>query len=474
MVKRMLKKTIYNILTWIIVCSLTLNTFFSSASAFTIGEEREVGEKLLYTVRSSFDLLDDPDISQYLTELGNSVLEVAGVQFFDYHFFVINSKDFNAFAAPSGLLFFYSGLIGAMNSEDELISVIAHEIGHIVKRHLAARMETGKYSTLASFGLALAAIAFGGSVAPVLFTGAIATGQSFNLHFSRKNEEEADLLAYRWMKKLHRHPEGQAKMLQTMRRIARYRSDKLPQYLTTHPNPEARLNYIESLLDVDQEITDTSQDDLDNFYFLRFKYRILSMIKDPQTLRPFYKNIIANENSSSEMKIMAKYGLSQVAMIENDYRKSIDLLDEVSAALPDKSILKTDKAVSLYGAGDIKAAHVLLSDALRADSGDMYATFYIAKIFQRQGNYLEAKKNFKKIAYNQPDYSKVYFELGQIASDENLTDVSDFYLGKYNLLEGRFDLAVSNFRKSLASENLPEKLRTEGDELLEKIKKLKK
>ncbi|RUM37601.1 MAG: hypothetical protein DSY57_03915, partial [Desulfobulbus sp.] len=81
-----------------------------SGFSLTIGEEREIGEKLLYSVRTSFKLLDDPDISQYINELGNQVLTIAGPQYFNYHFFVVRSDQFNAFAAPGGLVFFYSGL----------------------------------------------------------------------------------------------------------------------------------------------------------------------------------------------------------------------------------------------------------------------------------------------------------------------------------------------------------------------------
>ena len=72
-------------------------------AAFTVGEEREVGEILLYQIRLAFSLVDDPDISQYINELGAEVLRAAGAQYFDYHFFVIKNKEFNAFAAPSGL-----------------------------------------------------------------------------------------------------------------------------------------------------------------------------------------------------------------------------------------------------------------------------------------------------------------------------------------------------------------------------------
>ncbi|MEE4136662.1 MAG: M48 family metalloprotease, partial [Desulforhopalus sp.] len=192
-------------LVWLLILVLGQPTTLQPAGAFSIGTEREIGEKLLYSVRSAFSLVDDPDIVQYITSLGRNVLEVAGVQYFDYHFFVIDNKEFNAFAAPSGLIFFHSGLIATMQSEDELVSVLAHEIGHIVKRHLASRVEKGTYTSVASLGLALAAVAFGGAAAPALLTGALATGQSMNLHFSRQHEEEADLLAYGWMKKLGRN-----------------------------------------------------------------------------------------------------------------------------------------------------------------------------------------------------------------------------------------------------------------------------
>ena len=181
MAEKQINTLFTRVVVWISILTFIQFSLLPSARAFSIGEEREVGEKLLYSIRSTFTLVDDPDITQYLNNLGESVLEVAGIQYFNYHFYVIDNKEFNAFAAPSGLIFFHSGLVGAMHSEDELVSVLAHEIGHIVKRHLASRVEKGKYSTMTSLGLAMAALAFGGAAAPALLTGALATGQSLSL-----------------------------------------------------------------------------------------------------------------------------------------------------------------------------------------------------------------------------------------------------------------------------------------------------
>jgi predicted Zn-dependent protease len=443
-------------------------------NSFNIGEEREVGEKLLFSVRSAFDLIDDPDVTEYITRIGEGVLTVAGIQYFDYHFFVIDSKEFNAFAAPSGLIFFYSGLIESMNSEDELVSVIAHEIGHIVKRHLASRLEKSKYSSITTLGLAVAAIAFGGAAAPALLTGALATGQSMNLHFSRENEAEADLLAYSWMKKMHRDTNGQVEMLKSMRRIARYRSDVLPQYLLTHPNPEVRLETIESLIDVDKSAYAPDSTSSDDFDFLRFKYRVLSQASSSQSFRERMVSILSGEKYSPLQKDMANYGMAQLARTENNFSQARKLLDEVIQKYPDKENLIVDKGVLEFEAGQFDIAEPLLRQVVRSSSNNMYATYNLGLLLQRSGRLDEAVGYFKIVEREMPQYSNIYFALGQIYTNLNKAGLANMYLGKFNLYEGKLDLAEFNFSIAERDDLLTEKEREEATTLLEKIEKLKK
>lgn len=457
----------------LIIAALGNFSAIRPASAFTIGEEREAGEKLLYTIRSSFQLEDDPDLSQYINDLGQKVLKVAGIQYFDYHFYIVNNNDFNAFAAPSGYVFFYTGLISAMNSENELLSVMAHEIGHVTKRHLASRMEKGKIVTLASLGVALAALALGSgsSAGPTLMIGSFAAGQSATLHFSRENEEEADLLAFDWMNKMGRDPEGQEKMLQTMRRIARYRSEKMPQYLLTHPDSEARLDYVESLLD-NQNKKPRKYLPVDEFNFLRFKYRVMSLVQDKTSFRTYLAGIISNEHSSSFAVTMAKYGLSQLDRLENNSDSSLQLINEVIAALPQYPVLKTDRAVIELAAGKVAEARKTLEAVLQKKSDDMYAVFQLAKVLGQQGDLKQAEKYLQEIAFEIPEYSKVYFELGQIAANQKKNGAAAGYLGKYYLYEGKFKLARENLQQAVANSTTPADMRKESKELLETIKRL--
>lgn len=469
-----MKKYLQKILAMVLVFSLLHFSCARPAVAFTVGEEREVGEALLYQVRLAFTLLDDPDISQYINNLGAEVLQTAGAQYFNYHFFVIKDKEFNAFAAPSGLIFFHSGLIETMQSEDELISVMAHEVGHVVSRHIASRMDKGMKVGIGALALALAGLALGGGgvAGQALVTGSMAANQALNLHFSRQDEEEADLLSYGWMKKLDRDPAAMEKMLQTMRRITRYRMGEVPPYLLTHPDPEARLGYIQSLIAIEKAPLTKDHQPPDNFDFLRIKYRILSQIEDDGQFRTFLATKTADPAATSLEKTMAKYGLSQVEREANNYERSQALLREVIAAFPDKSILLVDLGRLELAMGHKDKALELTLKASRQNPADLWAVFQLAKVYLELGNTKEAEINLFTVTREIPEYSKGYFEIGKLRSTQGKQGEASYYLGKYYLYEGRIQLAKENFEQVVKDSSLPRQVLVDAVEMLATIERL--
>jgi len=469
-----MKTYLQKILAMVLVFSLLHLSCARPAAAFTVGEEREVGEALLYQVRLAFSLFDDPDISQYINKLGADVLQAAGAQYFNYHFFVIKDKEFNAFAAPSGLIFFHSGLIETMQSEDELISVMAHEVGHIVSRHIASRMDKGMKVGIGALALALAGLALGGGgvAGQALVTGSMAANQALNLHFSRQDEEEADLLSYGWMKKLDRDPAAMEKMLQTMRRITRYRMGEVPPYLLTHPDPEARLGYIQSLIAIEKAPLIKNHQQTDNFDFLRVKYRILSQIEDDGRFRTYLVTKISDPQATSLERIMAKYGLSQVEREANNYERSQALLREVIAAFPEKSILLVDLGRLELAMGHKDKALELTLKASRQNPADLWAVFQLAKVYLELGNTKEAEVNLFTVAREIPEYSKGYFEIGKLRSTQGIKGEASYYLGKYYLYEGRIKLAKENFKQVVKDSSLPRQMLEDAVEMLATIKRL--
>ncbi len=456
-----------------LVLSLLQATVAAKSMAFSVGDEREMGEQLLYQLRLAFPLLDDPDIYQYINELGNEVIDVAGIQFFEYHFNIIASSQFNAFAAPSGLVFFFSGLIEQMDTEDELVSVLAHEIGHVVSRHIAIGMAQGSKVTIVTTLLALASLALGvGALSQALLTGSLAAGHAASLYFSRQHEEEADLLAYGWMKEMGRHPQGQEKMLHTMRRISSYTmGHNVPQYLLTHPHPEYRLDYVQSLMAYEgDEIANFKP--TEDFAFLRFKYRILSLVKDGNHLRNLLQNHLADKTRTENEKIMLQYGMSQLERMENNYESSKENLQRVIAHFPEKSILLVDLGMVEMEAGNKERALALIKTAYDRNHQDMWAAFQLARIWLELGDLANAEKYLQEVQGVMPEYSKVYFEIGKLKAARGENGNSLYYLAKYNLYEGRLKIARENLHVAMGDPALNRNLRDDIVNLLELMDRL--
>ena len=447
---------------------LPVNTF-----AFSIGKERMVGEQLLYTIRAEFKVLDDPDISQYINNLGQQVLHVIGPQYFDYHFFVVKSDQFNAFAAPSGLIFFYTGLIKTMKTEDELLSVLAHEIGHAVSRHIAHRMDKQGKVSAATMLLGLASLALGNpALAQGMLTGSMAANQAIGLSFSRQDEEQADRLSFGWMRAMHRNPKSMEGMLKTMRRITRYRTNKLPPYLLTHPDPEARLNYVESLVELDEDQSKPGYyKKTDNFEFLRFKYRVLSLAIEPEELRIHCANILAS-GKDPEQVTMAHYGLALLNAGDTNFSEAVKQLELVRRKYPNKDILNVDLGTFYMEAGQIDQALTLLRKAYKRDPTDMYAVFQLAQAVEKKGEFSEAERLYREVAKSMPEYSTLYYELGRLKADQGGQGVSNFYLAKYYLYEGQIKYAKQYLRRATTDKTVPAAMQEEARSILARLKEL--
>jgi hypothetical protein len=98
-------------------------------------------------VNRHFELIDDPVIRRVCrSQVGRRILATLPPQPFNYEFHVIREETYNAFAIPAGYIFINSGLLLAMDSEDELAGILSHEIAHVVCRHIAQRIERSKKS----------------------------------------------------------------------------------------------------------------------------------------------------------------------------------------------------------------------------------------------------------------------------------------------------------------------------------------
>ncbi len=450
--------------------SITAGLTGNLAHALSINEERELGEKLLSIIRTEFDLLDEPDLTQYITRIGNEVLKETGTSYFDYHFFVVKDKEINAFAAPSGLLFFNAGLIAAMSNENELASVMAHEAGHIVSRHYANRLKKSSKMSIATTALILAGIALGGgAVSEALITGAMATNATMSLKFSRADEEEADRLAYRWMRAQGRDPADMVNMLRTLRKINLYRSANIPPYLLTHPEPHARMEYVQDLLLYSDNVEYRT---IDEFEFKRFQYRILSQSKDPYTLIPVFRKKSSAVDETQRIGVMEYYGLALALQAAADYEAAEKALQRVIDLYPDKTILKTDLGVIFFDAGRFSEALGLFNQSRAADRGCNYTTYYLARTLEQTGSLDQAIQFYDELLTLQPDYADLYYRLGKIWAAKGETGVGYYYLGMHHWYGGDAQSARWNLNRALKSLAADDPFHAKAQAMLAKIERL--
>src|SRR5450830_752960 len=111
-----------------------------------------VDEEIMRDLRGDLDYLDDAPLLEYMNTFGNALVaarpSVRGETSYDYFFFVVRDPQLNAFALPGGFIAVHSALLLQAQTESELASVLGHEVGHVVQRHIARSIGQQKQDAL--------------------------------------------------------------------------------------------------------------------------------------------------------------------------------------------------------------------------------------------------------------------------------------------------------------------------------------
>ena len=137
----------YRSIVFIIVLSLLFPPFaflIPKTFALSIEEEKIMGREFAAQIKKQYEILDDDSANRFFNDLGHYLVTPLVTQYFPFHFYIIKDNTVNAFAAPGGHIFMFSGLIERLTTVDELSGVLCHEIGHVAARHLSKRISQSK------------------------------------------------------------------------------------------------------------------------------------------------------------------------------------------------------------------------------------------------------------------------------------------------------------------------------------------
>ncbi len=431
--------------------------------ALSVNDERDMGQEFLFQAKQQFEFIDDPFADQYLNELGRYLLQPLETKPFFFNFYIIKDNSLNAFAAPGGHIFVFSGLIDALPQVDELAAVICHEIGHVSARHLAKRIDQSKNIGIATMAGILAGMLVGGPAASALIAGSMAASMQAQLHFSREDERQADQLSYKYMKPASFDPAGMIRALNTIQKGSWLGSGKTPAYLLTHPTGPERMSNLESMLVeyTPQEVTEEA---------LRFK-----------TLWPAFKTIVKarsldphdamaafqNEMKENPEAFLPHLGAGIVYMEESRFDLAIEELKKALEGQPDFIPTLRILAEAYQMNGQDEKSLPALEKVLRLDNGDRAAMYLLGLTYESMGREEKALALFERLSYLQPVRDDVYYHLGLIYGRQKKLGLAHYNFGIYFQLSGQMNKAMFHFQKA--------KGLAKGDpQLLQKIEKVTK
>ncbi|KAA2285787.1 M48 family metallopeptidase [Arenimonas fontis] len=194
-------------------------------------------------IKSQGKVAKDPGRQRYVRCVADALIAQLPAQWRQQPWEVVLIADdsANAFALPGGKVGVHTGLLKVAANQDQLASVIGHELGHVVSRHAAERVSQ---QFAADAALKVLDAGTGGEQRALLGLLGVGAQAGVLLPFSRKHESEADILGQRYMAAAGFDPDAAAALWRNM--VAHSGGQRAPAWLSTHPDPQQRIRELEA------------------------------------------------------------------------------------------------------------------------------------------------------------------------------------------------------------------------------------
>lgn len=227
------------------LCTCSTNPVTGKKQLVLISESQEIamGKDADPQIVAEYGLYDDTALQAFITEKGNAMAAISHRPNLKYEFKVVDAEILNAFAVPGGYVYFTRGIMAHFNNEAEFAGVLGHEIGHISARHTVVQQSNQVFGQIGLMGAII--------IKPELGRFAEQASQGLGLmflKFGRDAERESDQLGVEYSSKINYDAKQMAGFFNTLaRQSATAGGAKLPDFLSTHPNPGDRSATVEKL-----------------------------------------------------------------------------------------------------------------------------------------------------------------------------------------------------------------------------------
>src|SRR6476620_2694228 len=259
------------------LASLTL-VLTMTACGVSTQQEVEMGQQYSAQINAQLPIVQDPEINRYINVLGDSIARLTSRQdITDWHFYVVDSKEVNAFAVPGGFVYVNRGLIERAQTMDQLAGVLGHEIGHVVRRHSIKQMQQQQG---ANIGVTLACVLTSVCNNQAGQAAIQVGGTALFAKFSRGDEAEADAEGIKNVVRAGISPNGIPEMFEILIAERQSNPSAVEGWFSTHPLEEDRIQATRAqIAQISPAIMRTLQTDSPRYQ--SFKQRIRSLPPSP-------------------------------------------------------------------------------------------------------------------------------------------------------------------------------------------------
>ena len=305
-------------------------------------DERKIGEQIMREIRRDRDFSNDWPIYDYLNSMERRLMQAAkrlqlgganaqGSAAYDYEVFAVKDPSINAFALPGGFIGFHTGLLITAETDSEVASVMGHEIGHVLQRHLARSLERqGTNSIIALAGIVLGALAAASNpgAAAGLITGGQALAIQNQLSYSRDAEREADRIGFQILQASGYDVNGAPAFFQRLQKAYGIMDSGVPGYLRPHPLTPDR---IADMQDRARTVAQNRVPSALEFYLIKARARVeqsgsTSGLFD---LRNLFESL--SKQAAPEKQMEGFYGLALVAQRQGRFDQAEGFLQKARA-----------------------------------------------------------------------------------------------------------------------------------------------
>ncbi len=438
----------------------------ASSTIIPLAQEHDLGRAWLSAFRQRSPVSTDPIAVNYIEDLVYHLVPFADMENYDVLPILVQSHAINAFAVPGGILGINTGLLLNADTEDQLASVIAHELAHISQRHFARSQQRSTAPAMAAILAGIIAVAAGAPDAGIAtITAAQAASLQSQLAYSRQYEREADRTGLNVLANAGFAPEATSEMFKIMldkSRLNRSNSNALS-FLSSHPITESRVADTKKRA---ESLTQASvQKPSSDFELIKASESVKRFSQGREAIEFFLNK---HTNQPNEVNT---YGLAMAYLYNRQAHKAIPLLKGLINHSNNRIIFNTAYGQALIENRNTEKAVAWFATQYQFNPHSYPVASYYAKALEQNGDYAHAKNILVRLSQQRSHDPNIWYTLAEVCGLAG--DINQLHLARaeYFTLTGRHKTAEKQLLILLESSNLDDNTRAKTEQRLTDIRR---